>query len=153
MSMDLRYITTAGYDFFTEPCTESGTTSSGIDGGYIDIEPGFQMISIPITYGFWNSTTHEHVHDGTTIATVYNYIVQQIEDIYGVNGDTMIEVFNTLVGGQGNYWNFVTGVTNPASPHNFQLAYLDPGAGGYEYTGFFIKSIYFTNFTIQWGDV
>ena len=150
--MDIRFLASAGYDLFCEPCTESGTCS-GIGGGYIDIEPGFQMISIPITHGYWSSVLHEHVHDGSTVANVYNYIVQQVEDIYAVEADTMIEVFNTLVGGQGNYWNFVPGVTNPASPHDFQLAYFDVGVSAYEYTGFFIKSIHPVNFTIQWGDI
>ena len=151
--MDIRTLSSSGYNFWDEPCVISGTTTSGIGGGYIDIEIGFQMISVPVTHGWWDSTTHEHVHDGSTIANVYNYIVQQIEDIYAVDGDTMIEVFNTLIGGQGNYWNFVPGVTNPASPHDFQLAYYDSGAGGYEYTGFFVKSIHSSAFTIQWGDV
>jgi hypothetical protein len=150
--VDIRFISSAGYDLFCTPCTESGTCS-GIAGGYVEVEPGFQMVSLPVTHGWWNSTTHEHVHDGSTVANVYNYVVQQIEDVYGVNANTMIEVFNTLIGGQGNYWNFVPLVTNPASPHNFQLAYFDVGVGVYEYTGFFIKSIHPTNFTIQWGDI
>jgi len=153
MVYNIKYLASAGYDLWSEPCIVSGTICSGIGGGYIDIEPGFQMISVPITHGWWSSTAHEHVHDDTTVANVYNYIIQQIEDIYGVDGDTMIEVFNTLIGGQGNYWNFVPGVTNPASPHNFQLAYSDPGAGSYEYTGFFVKSIHSTSFIIQWGDI
>lgn len=146
--MEIRTLVAAGYSLWGEECV-----ASGIAGATIDVEPGFQMISVPITHGYWDSTTHQHVHDDVTIATVYNYIIQQIEDIYSVDGDTMIEIFNTLVGGQGNYWNFVTGVTNPASPHNFQLAYYDPGASGYEYIGFFVKSIHSTSFTIQWGNV
>ncbi|MFA6887282.1 MAG: hypothetical protein WCQ65_09970 [Fermentimonas sp.] len=151
--MDIRFLVSSGYDLFCGPCTTSGTTCSGVTGGYIAIEPGFQMVSIPITHGYWSSIIHGHVHDNSTIANVHNYIVQQIEDLHGVSANTMIEVFNTLVGGQGNYWNFVPGVTNPDSPHNFQLAYLDTDVGTYEYIGFFIKSIHSTTFTIQWGDI
>ncbi len=147
--MEIRTLVSAGYNLWEGDCV----TTSGIGGGYLDIEPGFQMISVPITYGYWDSTTHQHVHDDITIATIYNYIIQQMEDIYSVDGDTMIEVFNTLVGSQGNYWNFVPGVTDPASSHNFQLSYYDSGAGGYEYTGFFVKSIHPVSFTIQWGDI
>lgn len=146
--MDIRYISARGYQLW-----EGDVTSSGITGGVIEIETGFQLISAPVRWGYWDSTTHTHVHDGTTPATVYNYIIEQIEDIYSVSGDTMVEVFNTLIGGQGNYWNFVVGVTNPGSPHNFKLAYIDSDIGDVEYTGFFIKSIHSTSFTIQWGEV
>lgn len=132
-----------------EPCP----TVSGVGGGYVDIEQNWQMLSLPVRWGFWSSTEHRHIHDGVTPATIYNYVIVQIEDLYGVSADTMVEVCNTLIGGQGNYWNFVPGITNPLSPHNFQLSYFDPGAGDYEYTGFFIKSIHSTSFTIQWGDV
>lgn len=148
--MEIRTLASSGYSLWE---VES-TTSSGISSGYIEIEPNsFQMISIPINYGYWDSILHTHIHDDGTVATVYNYIIQQVEDIYSVNGDTMIEVFNTLVGGQDNYLNFVVGITNPASPHNFQLSYYDVGVSSYEYTGFFIKSIHSTTFTIQWGDI
>ena len=147
--MNIKYISTLGYDFYCNPCP----TVSGVAGGYIDVEQSWQMLSLPVKFGWWNSVTHKHVHDDITPATVYNYIIVQIEDIYGVNCNTMLEVCNSLVGGQGNYWNFVPGVINPLSPHNFQLSYLDPNVGDYEYTGFFIKSIHSTSFTIQWGDV
>jgi hypothetical protein len=143
--VDIRTVSTLGYQLWSHVTTSSG--------GYVDIEANsFQMISIPVIHGYWSSITHQHVHDDTTPATIYNYIIEQIEDIYSVSGDTMVEVFNTLIGGQGNYWNFVVGVTNPASPHNFKLAYIDSGTGDVEYTGFFIKSVHPSSFTIQWGD-
>lgn len=147
--MNIKYLSSLGYDFW--PCD---TTVSGIGGyGTIEIEPGgFQMIAIPVVYGWWDSTSHEHIHDGTTVATVNNYVVDQIEDVYGVQANTMVEVFNTLIGGQGNYWNFVPNLTNPASPHNFQLSYYDPGAKSQEVTGFFVKSVHPTTFKIVWGE-
>jgi len=148
--MDIRYISSAGYDLFCEPCvTESGV----VTGGYIDIEPGFQMISIPITHGYWDTTTSGHIHTTSIPATVYNYIVQQAEYVYGVPGEDMIEVFTTLIGGSSIYYNFTVGVIDPGSYHNFQLAYYDLEADDYEYTGFFIKSIHPTSFKIQWGAV
>ena len=151
MIVNIKTLSSAGYNMWSEICT--GTTNSGIGGGYIDVEPGFQLISTPVIHGWWNSDIHMHVHDGSTVATVYNYIVTQIEDVYSVPANTMVEVFNTLIGGNGIYWNFVPGVTNPLSPHAFQLGYYDPGAGGYEYTGFFIKSIHPVTFQIRWGEI
>lgn len=147
--MNIKTISTIGYNFWADEVT---TTSGGIGSGIIEIENGFQMIGIPITEGVWCSITHKHVHNTGTPATVYNYIITQIEDTYGAAANTMIEVCNTLIGGQGNYWNFVPGVTNPLSPHNFQLSYLDTGVGSQEVTGFFIKSVHPTSFAIKWGD-
>ncbi len=146
--MDPRIISAKGYNLW--PCT---ATTSGIGGyGTIEIEPGFQMISTPVVYGYWDTSAHIHVHNTSTVATVYNYIDQQISDLYSVASNTMVEVYNTLVGGQGNYWNFVPGMTNPASPHSFQLSYYDSGSGSQEVTGYFIKSIHSTTFTISWGE-
>ena len=146
--MNILYLASRGYQLWS-----CDTTTSGIGGyGVIEVEPGFQMVSTPVIYGFYSSAEHKHIHDGITPATVYNYIVLQIEDVYGVPANTMIEVFNTLVGGQGNYWNFVPGSTNPLSPHNFLLSYYDPGADSQEVTGFFIKSKHPVVFNIFWGE-
>ncbi len=147
--MNIKFLSSAGYDLFCEPTTGSGV----INGGYVDIEPGFQMISLPVTNGYWDTTTSGHIHETSTKATVYNYIVQQVEHVYGVPGEDMIEVFNTLIGGSSIYYNFKVGVTNPLDIHNFQLAYYDSGAGDYEYTGFFIKSVHPTSFKIRWGEI
>ena len=149
MTYNIKYIASAGYDFYSTDTTSSGC----IGGGRIDIEISWQMLSVPIIHGYWSSIEHKHIHDNATPATIYNYIITQIEDTYGADANTMIEVSNTLIGGQGNYWNFVPGVTNPASPHNFNLAYLDTTIGVYEYTGFFVKSIHSSSFVIQWGDI
>lgn len=146
--MDPRLLITSGYNLW--PCD---TTVSGIGGsGVIEIEPGFQIISTPVVFGYWSIVEHKHIHDGVTTATVYNYIDQQISDVYGVASSTMVEVYNTLIGGQGNYWNFIPGVIDPNSPHNFRLSYYDPGADSQEVVGYFIKSIHPTTFTITWGE-
>lgn len=146
--MNIKTLSSSGYNLWADDVSSDDCIGNGI----IEIENGFQMIGIPIIEGWWNPVTHKHVHNDGTTANVYNYIITQIEDTYGVAADTMIEVCNTLIGGQGSYWNFVPGVTNPLSPHNFQMSYLDSGAGSQEVTGFFIKSIHPTSFTIKWGD-
>lgn len=119
-------------------------------GQLLEIEPArWQMISIPIQYGYWDSNIHDHVHDDTTIATIKNYIIDQIEDTYGVPAETMVEVINTYVGDVHKMWNYVCGVTIDSSEHNFPLAYND--GGKIEYCGLWIKSIHPTPFNIKWG--
>ena len=95
----MRYIAWAGYDL--AEC--AGATVSGIGGsGSIQLEQGWQLIAIPIIYGYWDSTLHEHVHDEITTAKVENYVMDQIEDLYtNVSGTTasgveeIVEVANT----------------------------------------------------------
>ena len=121
--MDLRYIASSGYDFWSEPCTESGTTSSGVCGyGSIQLEYGWQLIAVPVEYGYWDSTAHEHVHDDVTRAKFENYILDQTDDLYGTG---IIEVANTYTGDQQAFFSYVVGVTPESSPHNFQHIYDD----------------------------
>jgi len=47
--MDIRFTTTAGYDLYSG----EEVTASGIGGGSIQLENGWQLISIPIEYGYW----------------------------------------------------------------------------------------------------
>jgi len=124
---------------------------SCVGHGRIEIEPNrWQLISIPIQYGYWDDTQHKLVHDGVTLAKIYNYVVKQIEDVYGVSCETMVEVFNTYIGDKNKYYNFIPGVTDPLSVHNFELAYQD--GSNLEFTGFWIKSIHNANFYIDWGE-
>ncbi len=119
--------------------------------GTIQIEPDrWQLIAIPIQYGYWDNVLHKHIHDDITISRIHNYIIEQIEDIYSVPADTMIEVFNAFIGDVNKYYNFLPGVTDPLSEHNFELAYQD--GVHLEYTGFWIKSIHNTPFEIIWGE-
>jgi len=119
-----------------------------LSSGIIEIESGWQLISIPIQYGYWDIGTG-HVHDGTTPAKIKNYLVDQIEDVQGVQCNTLIEVFNTYPGDVGGFLSFVPGVTNPLSSNNFPLIYED---GSYkECLGFWVKNISGSPFTIVWG--
>lgn len=120
-------------------------------GGSIEIEPNrWQMISIPIQYGYWDTSTHKHVHN-SYIAKIKNYVIDQIEDVYGVPSETMVEVINTYVGDNHKMWNYVCGTTIDQSEHNFPLAYID--GDNIEYCGLWVKSIHPETFTITWGIV
>lgn len=146
--MDIRYIATAGYDFFCEPCTESGTICSGIGSGSIELEFGWQLAAIPIDYGYWDDTTHQHVHDSVTIAKFENYILDQITDLYGSG---IVEVSNTYLGDIQAFYSYVVGSTPTSSPHNWQLIY-DDGIHR-EVSGFWIKIIGVSApYVITWGE-
>lgn len=128
--------------------TTSGTSCGS---GIIEVEPNrWQLVSIPIKYGYWDSNLHKHIHDDVTIARIKNYVVDQIEDVYGVDANTMVEVFNTYFGDVNKYYNFIPNVTDPLSIHNFELGYQD--TNDTEYTGFWIKSVYDSVFLITWGE-
>lgn len=148
MGMDLRYISTAGYDFFTVPCVESGTICSGIGSGSIELEFGWQLAAIPIGYGYWDDTTHQHVHDDVTVAKFENYVLDQITDLYGAG---VVEVSNTYLGDVQAFWSYVVGSTPTSSPHNWQLIY-DDGVHR-EVSGFWIKIIGGSApYVITWGE-
>ena len=147
MGMDLRYISTAGYDFFTAPCVASGVVCSGIGGGSIQLEFGWQLAAIPIEYGYWDDTTHQHVHDDVTVAKFENYILDQITDLYGTG---VVEVANTYLGDVQAFYSYVVGSTPTASFHNWQLMY-DDGVHR-EISGFWIKIIGGSApYVITWG--
>jgi len=123
--------------------------TSGISNGIIELEVGWQLISIPIQYGYWDSSIHSHIHDNSTIAKIKNYIVDQIEDIQGVAANTLIEIFNAYPGDLNAFLSFIPGVTNPLSSNNFPLTYED---GAFrEILGFWVKNISASAFTISWG--
>jgi len=144
MPMDMRYIAWAGYDL-----AECDTTSSGIGGyGTIQLESGWQLIAIPIDFGYWDSTAHEHVHDDTTRAKFKNYVLDQITDLYGSG---VVEVANTYLGDNQFFWSYVVGSTPESSPHNFQLVYSD--GPNQEISGFWIKIIgAAAPYLISWGE-
>jgi len=145
--------TTSDYEdiYISEACTmTSGTTScSGIvpQTGYIQIEQGWQLISIPIEFGYWDNSAHKHVHDGTTQAKFKNYVLDQIEDIYGTG---RIEVANTYTGDNQFFYSYVCGSTPDSSPHNFSLVYEDSTYK--EITGFWIKSLFGGTMMLEWGE-
>jgi len=144
MPMDMRYIAWAGYDL-----AECDTTASGIGGyGSIQLEFGWQLIAIPVMYGYWDDTANEHVHDEFTVAKYENYVQDQIEDLYGAG---IVEVANTYTGDQQAFFSYVVGSTPTSSPHNFNMVYTD--GPNQEISGFWIKIIGAgAPYTITWGD-
>jgi hypothetical protein len=86
------------------------------------------------------------VHDDITVAKFKNYILDQIEDLYGVG---KVEVANTYVGDVGAFYSYVVGSTPESSIHNWQLTYDD---GSYqEISGFWIKTTV-SGMIISWGE-
>lgn len=141
--MDIRFLGWAGYQL-----ASCDTTASGIGGyGSIQLEPGWQLISVPVRYGYWSSSTHEHVHDDTTVAKFKNYVLDQIEDLYGSGA---VEVANTYPGDLQAFLSYVVGSTPPTSPHNFQLVYED--GPHLEISGFWIKMTTTSGIIITWGE-
>jgi len=140
--MDIRFISWNGYQL--APCD---STTSGIGGyGSIQLEPGWQLISIPIQHGYWDGTAHEHVHDESTVAKFENYVMDQIDDLYGGG----VEVANTYPGDLQAFLSYVSGSTPPTSPHNFQLVYAD--GPHLEISGFWIKMTTASGVVITWGE-
>lgn len=144
--MDVRLIGWAGYELkgYEE------TTSSGVsDSGSIELEFGWQLAAVPVEYGYWDSASHAHVHDGVTRAKFKNYVLDQIADLYGTG---IVEVANTYTGDQQAFYSYVVGSTPESSSHNFQLVY-DDGANR-EISGFWIKIIGGDSpYIITWGNV
>lgn len=142
--MDVRFIGWAGYELTY--CEE--TTTSGIGSGTIELESGWQLVAIPIEYGYWDSTSHAHVHDDVTRAKFKNYVLDQITDLYGAG---VVSVANTYIGDQQAFYSYVVGSTPESSPNNFQLIY-DDGIHR-EISGFWIKIIGgAAPYSISWGE-
>jgi hypothetical protein len=129
----------------------SNYSTSSIYVGEIQIESDrWQLITVPVIYGYWDTSNHVLVHDGVTIARVKNYVLDQIEDIMGNPVQSYIKVVNTYIGDNNYFYNYIPGVTNPLSTHNFPLAYLD--GDRVEYVAFWIKSIHTSDIIIKWGE-
>lgn len=128
-----------------------GYPASSVYFGEIELEPNrWQMIAVPVMFGYWDSTNSQLVHDGLTVATIKNYVLDQIADTMGGVAETYIESAHTYIGDNNFYYNYLPGVTNSLSVHNFPLAYLD--GDRVEYVGFWIKSIHTDNIIIRWGE-
>lgn len=141
--MDIRCLASVGYNLW--PCD---ATVSGIGGyGTIELEYGWQLVAIPITYGYWDTSTHKHVHDGVTIAKFKNYVLDQITDLYGAD---IIEVANTYPGDLQAFLSYVVGSTPESSPHNWRLVFDD--SINKEISGFWIKSLSSSPIIISWGE-
>lgn len=141
--MNIKRIFTLGYDFY--PCE---VTASGIDNGSIELEFAWQLISIPIEFGYWDSGTHQHVHDGITIAKFKNYVLDQMTDLYGTG---IVQVANTFTGDHQAFYSYVVGSTPESSPHNFSLCYND--GLNKEFSGFWIRIVGgAAPYNITWGE-
>jgi len=129
-----------------------GTGTSGtISSGEMQIEAGvWQLLSIPVQFGYFNNGTGELIHDGTTVARIKNYLLDQIEYNLGNSAEDYIEVANCYFGDEDAFRNYVPGTTNPASSQNFPLAYMD--GTRLEFTAFWIKSIHTSDIVIEWGE-
>jgi len=138
--MDIRTISSSGYNLW-----ESG---GGIGGsGSIELEYGWQLIAVPIEFGYWNSTQHRHIHDNVTRSKFKNYVLDQITDLYGSG---VVQVANTYLGDVQAFYSYVVGSTPESSPHNFQLVY-DDGVNR-EISGFWIKIVGLSApYLITWG--
>jgi hypothetical protein len=134
-------ISSAGYNLWGDVI---GVTSGK---GTIELENGWQMIACNIKYGFYDKNLHRLVHDNVTIARIKNYIIDQIDDLYG---EGMIEVANTYTGDNNFFYSYIPGITPNNSPNNFYLSYDDNGS--IEITGFWIKSLNSSTMTISWGE-
>jgi len=139
--MEIRTISSAGYNLWTDICEEGGVGS-----GSIELELGWQLCAIPVQYGYWDSSSHQHVHDDVTVAKCKNYIIDQIEDLYGTG---KIERASTYTGDEQAFFNYNPGSTPEASPHNWQLTY-DDGIHK-EISGFWIKTLT-SGIVITWGE-
>lgn len=143
--MEIRTIITKGFDLWS-PQIITGSVE-GFGSGTIQLEYGWQLISVPVQFGYWNTNMHSLVHDGITVAKFKNYILDQITDLYGPG---TIEVANTYTGDQQAFFSYVVGSTPESSPHNFKLVYDDEG--NLEISGFWIKSVNVNPMIIGWGE-
>lgn len=126
-------------------------TATSTYGGEIQIEQDrWQLITIPVTYGYWNSSYHQIISDGQTLATIKNYLFDQVTDIMHNPAQNYITSAHTYIGDNNFFYNYVAGVTNPLSIHNFPLAYIDEGR--VEYVAFWIRSIHSAPIIIKWGE-
>jgi len=142
--VNIKYVSSAGYDFYSRVTT---TVSGGIGSGSLELENSWQLVSIPIQYGYWDFVTHQHIHDEVTVAKFKNYVLDQITDLYGTD---IVEVANTFTGDAQMFYSYVVGSTPESSPHNFSLCYED--GVNKEFSGFWIKIVGSSSpYIITWG--
>ena len=144
--MDIRPLVAKGFDLWS-PLPATTTASGNAFGkGTIEIESNWQLCAIPVEFGYWDSVTHELIHDNT-VAKFKNYVLDQIDDIHG---EGCIEVANAYTGDSNAFFSYVPGSTPENSPHNFSLMYND--GINKEITGFWIKNTSGSPVVITWGE-
>lgn len=128
----------------------STSFSSLQKGAIIEIEKGWQLLSIPIKNGYYDKDKKSLIHKTDVLANIQNYILDQIEGLYNVKASDYISIANTYTGDNQFFYNYIPGVTNPLSTNNFNFVYND--GINEEYVGFWIKSISDIPFIIKWGE-
>ena len=128
-----------------------GYPAMSVYSGTIQIEADrWQMLTVPVMFGYWDSTNHQLIHDGQTVSTIKNYVLDQIADTMNSPAENFIKSVHTYIGDNNYYWNYYPSITNPLSVHNFPLAYLD--GERVEYVAFWIRSIHNSDIIIKWGE-
>ncbi len=116
----------------------------------IEIEPNvWQLVAIPVKYGFYNIIEEKVESSQTVRAKIYNYVVQQLETEYSDTIQNLVEIINAYIGDNNFFYNYVPGLTGETSAHNFPLIYED--GSRQEITPFWIKSKVSYNMVIKWS--
>ena len=127
------------------------TTSSGTSAAQlreIELEIGWNLVAITSRYGYWNKTTHE-IEYNAIHSNIKNYIIDQLEDVYSVQANTLIEVIYGYLGNTQTFYNYKPGITPDTANDNFKLVYNDDN-GRYETMGLWIKNISEQNLILKW---
>ena len=129
-------------------------TGSCDTSGSIQIEPDrWQLVSIPVKYGYFDVSNGVLINDSFTRAKIKEYVIDQLEYKYGSPANQLVEVCNTYIGDDNFFKSFVIDITNPLSSHNFELVYHDVSdITREEITGFWLKSLHNDVMIIDWID-
>jgi hypothetical protein len=130
------------YDIVFRECGD-GAAGTGTMSGTINIQPGWQLVTIPTIRGYFDIAQGKIIKDKAVHATVKNYLIDQLAYKLNVPVEQMnqyIEVCIAYRGGELSQ-NFVVGVTPASSVNNFRLAYIDEENNKKEFTAFWVKNI------------
>jgi hypothetical protein len=142
--MDVRTLVSGGHNLWSYKYKSDISLCEGT----IELEYGWQLVAIPVMFGYWDSISHKHIHNSNIRSRFKNYVLDQITDLYGQD---IIGVANTYTGDSQAFYSFIPGVTPESSPHNFNLIYSD--GDHYEVSGFWINIIGVNGpYVISWGE-
>ena len=125
--------------------------SDVLTGGKLIIQPGWQMVTVPIQYGYFDKNRGILIHDNVTLTKIKNYVMDQIEFILGDSADKFIEIAKCYTGNENAFLSYIPGLTKLSSMNNFYLAKNDISNIGLEFVPFWIKSIHTEPIVIDWG--
>jgi len=84
--------------------TKGMIASQKVLEGKIEIEPDrWQLISIPVKYGYYDIANNKLMRSKTIRATIYNYVVTQLESVYGNEIKNLIRVINSYNSDSKNF--------------------------------------------------